>query len=139
DRHPAAGRRQVAGTSGAGRCAGPASVIARAPGAAAHALRWEGQVPPVERPPMTPMLIAASGGILLAALIYTIAVFLERRAGVLKPGHLALFWVGFVVDTTATTLMGMIAVGFEADIHGFLGFAAIFVMAAHSTWATVVL
>lgn len=85
------------------------------------------------------MVIAAVVGILLAALLYTIAVFAERRAGILRPSHLALFWAGFVVDTTATTLMSIIAGGFEADVHGFLGFSAIAVMAAHSIWATVVM
>jgi len=88
---------------------------------------------------MPPIVIAAVVGILLAAVLYTIAVFAERRAGVLKGKHLALFWLGFVVDTAATTLMSIIAGGFEADIHGFLGFSAIIVMAAHSIWATIVL
>ncbi len=88
---------------------------------------------------MSPLTIAAAVGILLAAAIYTVAVFAERRAGVLKPRHLALFWAGFVVDTTATTLMSVIAGGIERDLHGFLGFSAIAVMAAHTIWATIVL
>lgn len=88
---------------------------------------------------MSPMVIAAVVGILLAAVLYTIAVFAERRAGELKARHLVLFWAGFAVDTTATTLMSIIAGGIEHDLHGFLGVGAIVVMLVHSVWATIVL
>ncbi len=88
---------------------------------------------------MSPVLTGAVVGILLAASLYSLAVFAERRAGVLRPWHLVVFWVGFAVDTTATTLMSMITGGIAMDIHGILGVSAILIMFVHSVWATVVL
>lgn len=88
---------------------------------------------------MSPVLTGAVVGILLAAALYSVAVFAERRAGVLRPWHLVVFWVGFAVDTTATTLMSMITGGITMDIHGILGVSAILIMLVHSVWATVVL
>jgi uncharacterized repeat protein (TIGR03987 family) len=88
---------------------------------------------------MNPTLIAAMVTILLAALLYTIAVFSERSAGLLRPWHLLLFWTGFAFDTTGTTLMSVLAGAVRLDIHGLLGAAAILLMLFHSTWATVAL
>jgi uncharacterized repeat protein (TIGR03987 family) len=86
---------------------------------------------------MNATLIAAVVTILTAAVVYTIAVFAERRSGVLKPWHLALFWVGLIFDTTGTTLMSQIAGGFRFNVHGVLGVAAIALMLTHSLWATL--
>jgi uncharacterized repeat protein (TIGR03987 family) len=86
---------------------------------------------------MSPTLIAAVVTIMTAAIIYTIAVFSERSSGVLKPWHLALFWLGLVFDTTGTTLMSDIAGGFKLNIHGALGVTAIVLMLGHALWATV--
>jgi uncharacterized repeat protein (TIGR03987 family) len=88
---------------------------------------------------MTPILIAAMTTIVLAAVFYTIAVFSERKMGVLNGKHLALFWMGLVFDITGTTLMGQIAGGLKADIHGILGVGAIVLMLIHSVWASVAL
>lgn len=88
---------------------------------------------------MSPKLIVASTSIMLAAIIYTVAVFSERKAGVLKPWHLALFWAGFVFDTAGTTLMAQIAGSWRWDIHGITGASAIALMLIHSTWATIAL
>jgi len=88
---------------------------------------------------MSPLTTAAVVGILLAATLYSVAVFAERRAGILRPWHLAVFWVGFVADTTATTMMSAITGGIQMDIHGVLGASAILIMLVHSTWATIVL
>jgi len=85
---------------------------------------------------MSPTLIAAVATILTAAVVYTIAVFAERRSGVLKPWHLALFWIGLVFDTTGTTLMSDIAGGWKLNIHGALGVIAIVLMLVHAGWAT---
>lgn len=85
---------------------------------------------------MTPNLIFAIVAMLLAATIYTVAVFGERAAGTLKPWHLALFWTGLVFDTSGTTLMTRIAGGWRWDMHGALGMAAIALMLLHSLWAT---
>lgn len=86
---------------------------------------------------MSPTLIAAQITILLAAAFYTVAVFAERRAGVLKPWHLGTFWTGFVFDVTGTTLMSAVAGGWKVNIHGVLGVAAIVVMLVHCVWASV--
>jgi uncharacterized repeat protein (TIGR03987 family) len=85
---------------------------------------------------MSPTLIGAVVTMLSAAILYTIAVFAEQLSGVLKPWHLALFWVGFVFDTTGTTLMSQVAGGFRVNLHGVLGAAAILLMLVHSLWAT---
>jgi uncharacterized repeat protein (TIGR03987 family) len=85
---------------------------------------------------MTPTLALASGSILLAAVLYTIAVFGERKAGTLNRKHLILFWLGLVFDTTGTTLMSEIAGGWKWDLHGMVGVAAIVLMLVHAVWAT---
>jgi uncharacterized repeat protein (TIGR03987 family) len=84
-------------------------------------------------------LIIAMVSILLAALLYTIAVFSERASRVLKPWHLALFWLGLVFDTAGTTLMSDIAGGWKPDIHGIIGAIAVVLMLVHAIWATVAL
>jgi uncharacterized repeat protein (TIGR03987 family) len=86
---------------------------------------------------MSPTLIGAVVSILLAAVLYTVAVFAERRSGVLKLWHVALFWVGLVFDTTGTTLMSDIAGGWTLNLHGVLGVLAIVLMLVHSVWATI--
>lgn len=88
---------------------------------------------------MSIQLIIAVVTILLAAVLYTIAVFAERRAGTLKGWHLALFWAGLVADTTSTTLMSDLSGGFEWNIHGTLGVLAIVLMLIHALWATFAL
>lgn len=88
---------------------------------------------------MTPILIFAMVSILLAAALYTIAVFSERASRVLKPWHLALFWAGFVFDTAGTALMAEIAGGWRFDLHGVVGMAAIALMLIHSVWASIAL
>ena len=86
---------------------------------------------------MSLTLIAAMVTILLAAAFYTVAVFAERAAGVLRAWHLVLFWAGFVFDTTGTGLMSAIAGSFKFDLHGFVGATAILLMLVHSVWASV--
>jgi uncharacterized repeat protein (TIGR03987 family) len=88
---------------------------------------------------VTPKLIFAITSILLAAVLYTVAVFGERRMHVLKPWHLGLFWCGLVFDTTGTTLMSQIAGGWKWDVHGVTGVLAIALMLIHSVWATIVM
>lgn len=86
---------------------------------------------------MTPTLMFASSSILLAAVLYTIAVFGERTARQLKGWHLALFWLGLIFDTTGTTLMSRIAGGWRWDLHGITGMLAIVLMLGHAAWATI--
>lgn len=86
---------------------------------------------------MSPTLIVAVVTILLAAVLYSVAVFAEHRSGVLKPWHVALFWAGLASDTLSTTLMSDLAGGFKFNIHGILGILAILLMIVHAVWATV--
>lgn len=88
---------------------------------------------------MSPMLVAATIAILVAAVIYSIAVFAEYRSRDLKRWHLALFWAGLAFDTLGTTLMSRLAGGFQLNIHGVLGILAIVIMLVHAVWASVVL
>jgi uncharacterized repeat protein (TIGR03987 family) len=88
---------------------------------------------------MNSALILAIIAMLLAATLYTVAVFSERKLSTLKPWHLALFWVGLVFDTTGTTLMSQIAGGWRPDIHGITGAIAIALMLLHAGWATTAL
>jgi uncharacterized repeat protein (TIGR03987 family) len=84
-------------------------------------------------------LIFAIVSMLLAATLYTVAVFSERAAGILKPRHLGLFWLGLAFDTFGTTLMSQIAGGWKWDVHGVIGLTAVALMLIHSIWATAAL
>jgi uncharacterized repeat protein (TIGR03987 family) len=77
--------------------------------------------------------------IISALVCYTIGVWSEKFAGRLKNWHMIFFWIGFVFDTTGTTMMGQIAGKFDLDVHGITGALAIFLMASHAIWATAVL
>jgi uncharacterized repeat protein (TIGR03987 family) len=88
---------------------------------------------------MSATLMFAIVSMVLAATLYTIAVFGERGAHQLKPGHLALFWLGLMFDATGTSLMSQIAGGWRWDVHGVTGALAIALMLLHSLWATAAL
>ncbi len=77
--------------------------------------------------------------ITLALLFYSIGVWSERLAGILKPWHLGFFWAGLVCDTWGTGLMFEMAGGLRLDLHGISGMIAILLMLVHAIWATVVL
>ncbi len=86
------------------------------------------------------MLLYAIVTITLALAFYTVGVWSEKLQGGLKKWHVMVFWVGFLFDTTGTTLMGRLAGGdFTLNFHGITGLAAIVLMLAHAVWATVVL
>lgn len=86
------------------------------------------------------MLLYAIIAITLALLFYTLGVWSEKKQGILKRWHLAVFWTGFLFDTAGTSLMGMVAKnGFQLNIHGITGLIAIVLMLFHAIWATVVL
>ncbi len=89
---------------------------------------------------MSGLLLGAIVSMILALTFYTIGVFSERKAGTLLPWHAIVFWLGFVFDTTGTTLMSKIAgSGFEFNLHGVTGLIALLLMAFHAVWATVIL
>ena len=77
--------------------------------------------------------------ITLALVFYSIGVWSERIAGVLKPWHLAFFVLGLICDTWGTGLMLDFAGGMTLDIHGITGLIAIVLMFIHAVWAAVVL
>lgn len=91
---------------------------------------------------MTPMLIKATISITLALVFYTIGVWSEHRAKLLKPIHLVFFWLGLCMDTAGTLMMSKLADGAGgglAGVHGITGTVAILLMMVHAIWATVVL
>lgn len=88
---------------------------------------------------MSTELIVAILAMTGAMVLYSVAVWSEQIAGVLKSWHLVLFWLGLAFDTTGTTLMRRIAGAFRFDLHGVAGLAAIVLMLVHAVWATIVL
>ncbi len=85
------------------------------------------------------MLGIATVIITLALVFYSIGVWSERLAGVLKMWHLVFFWLGLVCDTWGTGLMFEMAGGMTFSLHGVTGLIAIVLMFVHAVWATVVL
>ncbi|HUW68802.1 MAG TPA: HsmA family protein [bacterium] len=86
------------------------------------------------------MLVYAIVLITGALVFYTIGVWGEKLGGGLSLRWLVFFWLGFVCDTSGTTVMGRMAgAGFRFDFHGITGMLAIILMAVHAIWATFVL
>jgi uncharacterized repeat protein (TIGR03987 family) len=77
--------------------------------------------------------------ITLALVFYSIGVWSERIAGLLKPWHLVFFVLGLICDTWGTGLMLEYAGGLTFDIHGVTGVIAIVLMFIHAVWAFIVL
>lgn len=89
---------------------------------------------------MSTLLIFAIIFMTLALTFYTIGVFGEKKQGTLKKWHALIFGMGFVCDTTGTTIMSKIAgSGFSFNLHGITGLIALLLMAFHAIWATVIL
>jgi uncharacterized repeat protein (TIGR03987 family) len=91
---------------------------------------------------MTPLLMKAVTAITLALVFYTIGVWSEHKAKVLKPVHLAFFWLGLCMDTAGTMMMSRLADGTGGGlmgVHGITGLIAIILMMLHAVWATAVL
>lgn len=89
---------------------------------------------------MSTLLIAAIILMTLALTFYTIGVFGEKKTGTLLKWHALIFWLGFICDTTGTTLMSkMSGAGFSLNAHGITGLIALLLMAFHALWATVIL
>ena len=93
---------------------------------------------------MSVELILATSSITLALVFYTIGVFKERKAGILRLNHVLFFWIGLVFDVTGTTIMTFMAQSSDAaaaagdfGIHGLTGLLAIVLMLIHASWATI--
>lgn len=85
----------------------------------------------------TPLLVA-SILITLALLFYSLGVWAERIARILKPWHVASFWCGFLFDVSGTAAMHFISGG-PFDLtkpHTLTGQIALWLMLAHAIWAT---
>ncbi len=85
------------------------------------------------------MLIMSIIAMVLALICYSIGVWGEKIAGKLTKFNLSFFWIGFIFDTTGTTMMSIMSESFKFDIHGITGAAAIVLMLFHAIWATIVL
>lgn len=85
------------------------------------------------------MLTMSIIAMILALICYSIGVWGERISGRLKKSNLIFFWIGFVFDTTGTTIMSIMSEKFQFDIHGVTGLLAILLMLFHAIWATIVL
>lgn len=81
------------------------------------------------------MLPLAIVTITLALVLYTIAVFWERRDGGLRGRHLLFFVLGLACDTAGTGLMMTLAGGWRWDFHAITGGLAIVLMLLHAAWA----
>lgn len=91
---------------------------------------------------MSTTLIIAIIAMTTALISYSIGVWGEKRAGTIRPVHLAAFWFGLLCDTAGTEMMRRIAetgavAGGGFNLHAALGAAALVLMAVHAVWATV--
>lgn len=85
------------------------------------------------------MLATAIILVVLALIIYTVAVWSVKKAGVLKKWHVPVFWAGFVCDFSGTALMAALRGGPSLSLHGMVGYPALLVMAFTSIAATLAL
>lgn len=92
------------------------------------------------------MLVAAIILITLALVFYTVGVWSEKRAGILKPWHAVMFLLGLLCDGSGTFVMSLIASSGNSigspvlgDVMAVTGTLALILMAAHAVWALIVL
>lgn len=85
------------------------------------------------------MLTTSIITMILALTCYSIGVWGEKLSGRLNKRNLIFFWIGFIFDTTGTTIMSLMSDKFTFDIHGITGALAILLMLFHAIWATIVL
>ncbi len=86
------------------------------------------------------MLILSIILITLALVFYSIGVWSEFYTKYLKAWHLFFFWFGFIFDVSGTIAMHKISDnGFNLlDPHTLTGQIALWLMLAHSIWATII-
>ena len=76
--------------------------------------------------------------LVIALVLYTMAVWQAFRSKGLKPKQLYLLWTGFVFDVIATAMMAIEAGGIQRDLHtavAFIGMFGMLAAAAIGTWA----
>jgi uncharacterized repeat protein (TIGR03987 family) len=87
------------------------------------------------------MVILSSVLITLALVFYSIGIWAERIARVLKSWHVLTFWMGFTFDVLGTLAMHKMADG-KFDLlepHTLTGQIALWLMLGHAIWATIVI
>ena len=95
---------------------------------------------------MNILLITSILAITQALICYTIGVWAEHKAKILKWWHFAFFAIGFLGDCSGTIAMSFIAERSQEtsnsaliSVHGITGGAAIILMLIHVIWALIVL
>lgn len=75
--------------------------------------------------------------ILIAFVLYTIAIFAEKFSGELHLWMVAVFALGFLSDLTGTFMMTLKYGWFLFTLHAFCGDVALLIMFLHLLWALV--
>lgn len=94
---------------------------------------------------MSAVIITSIAAITLALIFYTIGVWAEHKARILKLSHFIFFALGFVADTTGSLAMSTMANKAKStgsaliSLHGITGTLAIALMLIHVIWALIVL
>jgi len=82
------------------------------------------------------MLIVAIIFIVIALILYSLAIWSEQIKGVLKPWMIKTFGSAFSCDLAGTSLMFWRApVKFEMALHSLCGYGALVIMGLHLVWA----
>jgi len=86
------------------------------------------------------LLILSTVLITLALVFYSLGIWAERFARYLKGWHVAAFWMGFGFDFSGTLAMHFISRNplDLTNLHTLTGQIAIWLMLAHSIWASYV-
>ncbi len=77
--------------------------------------------------------------ITLALILYSVAVWLNRRSRQLTVANIGIFWVAVACDALATRFMGARVETIRWDLHTISGYLALALMAALTLWGTVAL
>jgi len=87
------------------------------------------------------MVIVSSVLITLALVFYSFGIWSERIARYLKPWHVTMFWMGLAFDALGTLHMHFISTKpFNFfNPHTLMGQIALWLMLAHTVWATYVI
>ncbi len=89
---------------------------------------------------MSATLITAIVSMMTALTMYTIGVWAERLARLLKPIHLFFFIAGLICDTIGTEMMFSLSHHvFQLNVHSVTGAIALVLMFIHALWAAITL
>jgi len=90
---------------------------------------------------MQAKIIVSATLITLALIFYSLGIWSERFARLLKPWHVVAFWTGFLFDVSGTWAMHRLATApFNLlETHTLTGQIALWLMLFHAIWATVVI